>query len=152
VDVAHYLPLAFADWFHSRGGPVEHARRHVLLVDDSAFFRNMLIPVLRAAGYDVTAASEGQEALGLLRGGRKFDLIVTDLQMPGMDGFALARAVRAEPAAAGIPMIALSSMTTAETTERVRRAGFHDFVAKFDRRGLIAAIKEQTDVEATRAA
>jgi len=115
-------------------------------------FRNMLIPVLRAAGYDVTAASEGQEALFQIRSGRKFDLIVTDLQMPGMDGFALARAVRVEPTTAGIPMIALSSMTTAETIERVRRAGFQDFVAKFDRPGLIAAIKEETDVAATRAA
>ena len=125
---------------------------HVLLVDDSAFFRNMLIPVLRAAGYDVTAASGGQEAFGLIRSGRKFDLIVTDLQMPDMDGLALARAVRAEPSGANTPMIALSSMTTAETIERVRRAGFHDFVAKFDRQGLIAAIKEQADVETIRAA
>ena len=152
VDVAHYLPLAFADWFHPRSDTAERAKPHVLLVDDSAFFRNMLIPVLRAAGYDVTAASEGQEALFQIRSGRKFDLIVTDLQMPGMDGFALARAVRVEPTTAGIPMIALSSMTTAETIERVRRAGFQDFVAKFDRPGLIAAIKEETDVEATRAA
>ena len=60
--------------------------------------------------------------------------------------------MRVEPTTAGIPMIALSSMTTAETIERVRRAGFQDFVAKFDRPGLIAAIKEETDVEATRAA
>ncbi len=125
---------------------------HLLFVDDSAFFRNMLIPVLRAAGYDVTAASDGQEALGLVRSGRKFDLIVTDLQMPDMDGFALARALRAEPSAARIPMIALSSMTTPDMVERVRRAGFHDFVAKFDRQGLIAAIKEQADVETIQAA
>jgi two-component system chemotaxis sensor kinase CheA len=69
-----------------------------------------------------------------------------------MDGLALARAVRAEPSGANTPMIALSSMTTADTIERVRRAGFHDFVAKFDRQGLIAAIKEQADVETIRAA
>jgi two-component system chemotaxis sensor kinase CheA len=152
LDLGHYLPLAYTDWFHSRTGAAERAKPHLLLVDDSAFFRNMLIPVLRAAGYHVTAASGGQEAFDLIRGGHKFDLLVTDLQMPGMDGVALARAIRAEPSAAGIPMIALSSMTTADMVERVRRAGFHDFVAKFDRQGLIAALKEQAEFETTRAA
>jgi two-component system chemotaxis sensor kinase CheA len=145
VDVGHFLPLAVADWFASRGTADETARRQLLLVDDSAFFRNMLMPVLGAAGYSVSAAASGQEALGLIRGGRHFDLIVTDLEMPGMDGLALAQAIRAEARHAETPLIALSAMTTPATVARVRRAGFHDFVAKFDRQGLIAAIKEQAD-------
>jgi two-component system chemotaxis sensor kinase CheA len=152
LDLGHYLPLAYTDWYHSRTGAAVRTKPHLLLVDDSAFFRNMLIPVLRAAGYHVTAAAGGQEAYDLVRSGRKFDLLVTDLQMPVMDGVALARAIRAEPSAAGMPMIALSSMTTPDMVERVRRAGFHDFVAKFDRQGLIAAIKEQAEFEITRAA
>ena len=150
VDVAHYLPIAFADWF---GGGNNRARermqRHLLLVDDSAFFRNMLVPVLRAAGFSVTAAASGYEARDLIRSGRMFDIVVTDLDMPGMDGLALAKAVRADR---DIPVIALSSMTTPEMIERVRRAGFNDFVAKFDRQGLIAAIKEQADAATSRAA
>jgi two-component system chemotaxis sensor kinase CheA len=150
VDVGHYLPIAFADWFGS--STPKRIRRHLMLVDDSAFFRNMLVPVLRAAGYAVTTASSGHEAFGLIRSGRAFDLVVTDLQMPGMDGLALARALRAEAATAQIPLIALSSMTTPDMIERVRRAGFHDFVAKFDRQGLIAAIKEQADAMTSRAA
>jgi two-component system chemotaxis sensor kinase CheA len=150
VDVGHYLPLAHADWFGSPGPSRTH--RHLLLVDDSAFFRNMLAPVLRAAGYSVTAASSGHEAFGLIRSGRSFDLVVTDLQMPDMDGIALARALRAEPATAHTPMIALSASTTPEMIDRVRSAGFHDFVAKFDRQGLIAAIKEQADAMIGRAA
>jgi two-component system chemotaxis sensor kinase CheA len=152
VDVGHYLPIAFADWFGSSSNIAQPARKHLLLVDDSAFFRNMLVPVLRAAGYAVSTAASGQEAVGLIRGGRAFDLIVTDLQMPGMDGIALARALRAEAATALTPIIALSSMTTPDTIDRVRRAGFHDFVAKFDRQGLIAAIKEQADAITSRAA
>jgi two-component system chemotaxis sensor kinase CheA len=150
VDIGHYLPLAYADWFGS--STPQRTRKHLLLVDDSAFFRNMLVPVLRAAGYAVTTASSGHEAVGLIRSGRAFDLIVTDLQMPGMDGIALARSLRAEQATAQIPLIALSSMTTPDTIDRVRRAGFHDFVAKFDRQGLIAAIKEQADSTTSRAA
>ena len=153
VDVGHYLPMAHADWFGtSSGNTARHVRRHLLLVDDSAFFRNMLAPVLRAAGYAVTTAASGNEAYGLVRSGRKFDLVVTDLEMPEMDGIALARALRADPAAAHVPLIALSSIPTREAVERVRRAGFHDFVAKFDRQGLIAAIKEQADAPASRAA
>jgi two-component system chemotaxis sensor kinase CheA len=150
VDVGHYLPIAYADWFGS--STPQRIRRHLLLVDDSAFFRNMLVPVLRAAGYAVTTASSGHEAFGLIRSGRAFDLIVTDLQMPGMDGLALARAQRADAATAQTPLIALSSMTTPDMIDSVRRAGFHDFVAKFDRQGLIAAIKEQADAVTSRAA
>ena len=150
VDVGHYLPAAFADWLDD--GAQQQTRRHLLLVDDSAFFRNMLTPVLRAAGYAVTAASSGHEAFGMIRSGRAFDLIVTDLQMPGMDGIALASALRSEATTAQIPLIALSSSTTSEMIERVRRAGFHDFVGKFDRQGLIAAIKEQADGVTSRAA
>jgi two-component system chemotaxis sensor kinase CheA len=64
--------------------------------------------------------------------------------MPQIDGFAFAEAVRAMPSAAELPIIALSAMVSADTIERGRAAGFHDFVAKFDRAGLVAAIKEQS--------
>jgi len=151
VDLSHYLPIAFSDGLGGVVGARGGTQRHLLLVDDSAFFRNMLVPVLRAAGFSVTAAASGSEAYELIRSGRMFDLVVTDLDMPGMDGLALAKAIRAERKEA-IPVIALSSMTTPEMIERVRRAGFNDFVAKFDRQGLIASIKEQADAAVGRAA
>jgi two-component system, chemotaxis family, sensor kinase CheA len=71
--------------------------------------------------------------------------VVTDIEMPGMDGFELAAALRDDPATASVPVIALSAMISTEAIERGRQVGFHDFVAKFDRTGLIAAIKEQTE-------
>ena len=74
----------------------------------------------------------------------RFDLVVTDIEMPEMDGFALAEAMRGVPAASQLPIIALSAMVSNEAIERGRAVGFHDFVAKFDRTGLIAAIKEQS--------
>ena len=64
----------------------------LLLVDDSQFFRNMLAPLLSASGYRVTLAASAAEALQLKDEGRTFDLIVSDLEMPGMDGIALGRA------------------------------------------------------------
>ena len=64
--------------------------------------------------------------------------------MPGKDGFELASAVRANPRTASLPVIALSSLVSTEAIERGRHVGLHDYVAKFDRQGLIAALKEQT--------
>ncbi|HTS40513.1 MAG TPA: chemotaxis protein CheW [Stellaceae bacterium] len=143
IDIGHYLPLAFEDWFRRKEKKISSASQSLLFVDDSAFFRNMLTPVLRASGYAVTAVSSGQEALALMRSGRRFDVLVTDLDMPGMDGFSLAEAVRKEPRWAEMPIIALSAYGSPEAIERGRQVGFHDFVAKFDRQSLVAALKEQ---------
>jgi two-component system chemotaxis sensor kinase CheA len=144
IDVGHFLPIAFTDWFRRKEIDDEALTRTILLVDDSAFFRNMLSPVLKAAGYHVTPVAGAEEALALVRKGQRFDVIISDIEMPGMNGFDFAEAVRKDPRTAEVPIIALSSITTPSTVERGRQAGFHDFVAKFDRQGLIAALKEQT--------
>jgi two-component system chemotaxis sensor kinase CheA len=144
IDVGHFLPLAFEDWFRRREQQVRHHPRAVLLVDDSPFFLNMLTPVLQAAGYAVTTAASARDALTLLGEGRPFDVAVTDIEMPDMNGFQFAEAVRADPRNGSLPIIALSSVISPEAIERGRRVGFHDYVAKFDRQGLIAALKEQT--------
>ncbi len=146
VDVGHFLPLAFEDWFRRKEQAQRARPRSVLLIDDSPFFRNMLVPVLQAAGYEVTACASAQEALAMLQEGAHFDVAVTDIEMPEMDGFAFAEALRADARNADLPVIALSSVVSAESVERGRQAGFHDFVAKFDRQGLIAALKEQTEI------
>jgi two-component system chemotaxis sensor kinase CheA len=143
IDVGHFLPQAFEDWFRRRDLSAARLNRTVLLVDDSAFFRELLAPLIKAAGYRVVAAASAADALAALKSDTRFDLIVTDIDMPEMDGFALAEAVRSMPAAAAVPIIALATMVSAETVERGRAVGFHDFVAKFDRAGLVAAIKEQ---------
>jgi two-component system chemotaxis sensor kinase CheA len=142
IDVGHYLPLAFEDWFRRKELSAEALTRRLLFVDDSPFFRNMLTPVLKAAGYQVTAVSRGAEALALAKAGHNFSVVVSDIEMPEMNGFELAEALRADPATAALPIIALSSITNPASIERGRLAGFHDYVAKFDRQGLIAALKE----------
>jgi two-component system chemotaxis sensor kinase CheA len=146
IDVGHFLPLAFEDWFRRKEQQVRNSARSVLLIDDSPFFLNMLTPVLQAAGYAVTAVGSAQDALAMLRDGRTFDVAITDIEMPEMTGFQFAEAVRGDPRTAELPIIALSSVVSVEAIERGRQAGFHDYVAKFDRQGLIAALKEQTDI------
>ncbi len=143
VDVGHFLPQAFADWFRQRDSSAEAPRRSVLLVDDSAFFRDMLTPLIKAAGCRVLAVGSAAEALRAVGADDRFDLVITDIEMPEMDGFALAQALRAMPNTAGLPVIAITAMVSSEAIERGRAVGFSDFVAKFDRTGLIAAIKEQ---------
>jgi two-component system, chemotaxis family, sensor kinase CheA len=146
VDVGHFLPLAFEDWFRRKEQAVQQRQRTVLLIDDSPFFLNMLTPVLQAAGYAVTAVNSAQDGLILLGEGRAFDVAITDIEMPDMNGFQFAEAVRGDARISELPIIALSSVVSPEAIERGRRVGFHDYVAKFDRQGLIAALKEQTDI------
>ncbi|MBN9582119.1 MAG: hybrid sensor histidine kinase/response regulator [Afipia sp.] len=144
IDVGHFLPMAFADWFSRKEMRPSATAQTVLLVDDSAFFRNMLAPVLKAAGYRVTVAQSGREGLGVLRAGQAFDVVLTDIEMPEMNGFEFAEAIRSDRRTESMPIIALSSLVSPAAIERGRQAGFHDYVAKFDRPGLIAALKEQT--------
>ncbi len=151
IDVGHFLPMAFADWFSRKEMRLSALAQSVLLVDDSAFFRNMLAPVLKAAGYRVRVAPNAQEGLSALRSGQSFDVVLTDIEMPDMNGFEFAETIRADQHLSSMPIIALSSMVSPAAIERGRLAGFHDYVAKFDRPGLIAALKEQT-AEARRAA
>jgi two-component system, chemotaxis family, sensor kinase CheA len=144
IDVGHFLPMAFADWFTRKEMQPSASAQSVLLVDDSAFFRNMLAPVLKAAGYKVRVAPNAQEGLLALRSGQVFDVVLTDIEMPDMNGFEFAETIRADAHLSAMPIIALSSMVSPAAIERGRQAGFHDYVAKFDRPGLIAALKEQT--------
>jgi len=148
IDVGHFLPMAFADWFTRKEMTPSQASQSVLLVDDSAFFRNMLAPVLKAAGYKVRVATNAQEGLSALRSGQSFNVVVTDIEMPDMNGFEFAEVIRADQNLSQMPIIAVSSLISPAAVERGRQAGFHDYVAKFDRPGLIAALKEQTEERA----
>ncbi len=145
MDISHFLPQAFADWLDRRDARPAPLAPKILLVDNSAFFRDMLAPLIKAAGYQVVAVASAKQALATLSSGIAIDIVVTDIEMPEIDGFALATTLRQDPKTAGIPVIALSAMISTEAIQRGRRAGFHHFVAKFDRTGLIAAIKEQTN-------
>ena len=142
IDTGHWLALAAEDWFAPHRAAVDGARPHLLVIDDSAFFRHMLVPVLTAAGYEVTAAETADAALKLREQGRRFDAIVSDIEMPGMDGFAFARAVREDPRWATLPLVALTSRVADADILRGREAGFTDYVAKFDREALLAGIAQ----------
>jgi two-component system chemotaxis sensor kinase CheA len=140
IDTEHYLTQAFPDWFgtESSEGYLEgNGKRRLLLVDDSAFFRNLLSPILTVAGYDVTSVDSAKTAMQYCEKGRVFDIIVSDIEMPDMDGFEFAKTVRKSTNWSQVPMIAVSSHSGPKDLERGREVGFNDYVAKFDRNGLI---------------
>ena len=143
IDVGYYLPKAFDDWLEKRDipNPVQRELK-LLLVDDSAFFRNLLSPLLASAGYRVTMVESAQEALDLKEAGEYYDVIVSDIEMPEMDGITFAGLLQGDSQWGNTPIIALSSHTNPEVIARGRAAGFRDYVAKFDREGLIESIRE----------
>jgi two-component system chemotaxis sensor kinase CheA len=143
IDTGYWLTQAWQDWFHRTPEADTEARsQHVLVVEDSDFFRQLVTPILGAAGYRVTPASSAAEALHLREAGAMFDAIVSDIVMPDMDGLDFARAVRANGAWSKLPMIALSSRADAADIEAGRDAGFTDYVAKFQRDALITSLHQ----------
>ncbi len=147
IDTGHYLTQAFGDWFgredQSTLGRGENARR-ILFIDDSAFFRNLLSPMLSVSGYDVVAVENADRALQLRESGEMFDAIISDIEMPGMDGFQFAHAVRADDRWRDTPLIALSSHATDQDFEHGREAGFDDYVVKFDREAVMEVLRSLT--------
>jgi two-component system chemotaxis sensor kinase CheA len=144
IDAGFYLTQAWGDWFGSPekefDGELEGKR--VLLVDDSPFFRNLLTPLLSVAGYEVVSVDGPEKALSLRDAGDEFDAIISDIEMPGMNGFEFAQLVRAEGAWVNIPMVALSSHASEKDFERGRQVGFNDYVAKFDRDALLQTLAQ----------
>jgi len=142
IDIGHYIESAFGDWTEQKDGIDYSAGMRLLLVDDSAFFRNMLAPLLSSSGYKVTLAESAVHALKLRDTGAVFDVIVSDIEMPEMDGIKFAETLRRDSKWQGTPIIALSSNSTPQVIEKTRQAGFVDFVGKFDRQGLIESLKD----------
>ena len=117
------------------------AAYNILLVEDSPFFRNLTVPFLAAAGYKITATESGQEALASIGvDPNHYDLIVTDIEMPGMNGFEFTSACRALPGIGEKPIIAYTASLSDEVMERGKSVGMDDCILKTDRPGLLEAV------------
>jgi two-component system chemotaxis sensor kinase CheA len=143
IDTSYWLTKAEPNWFDSHSTTLrEHSAAHVLVVEDSHFFRQMIVPVLQAAGYAVTAAPDAARALAMREAGRQFDAIISDIDMPDMDGLAFAREIRAGGAWADLPVIALSALVREADVEAGRSAGFTDYVSKSAKTALLTSLRE----------
>lgn len=136
LDATHFMRLACPAAV-ARG---VNKRLKVLLVDDKAFFRDMLAPILAAAGYDVTSAGSAQEALSFLRKGLVVQAVVTDTDMPEMDGYNFARALHRLPGLAELPVVALAAQATPSVLAAAEACGIAAVAGKFDRRALLDSV------------
>jgi two-component system chemotaxis response regulator CheY len=113
----------------------------ILAVDDSPSMREMIRVALSAAGFSVTEVGDGQQALDLARQA-SFDLVLSDVHMPNMDGIALIRALRTEPGYRHTPILMLTTESSPERKREGKLAGATGWIVKpFDPQQLIATMK-----------
>lgn len=118
----------------------DHIRPVVLVVDDDEFQRKIIGKLLEAESYQLVFASDGFEALNILRKTWP-DIILMDVMMPGMDGMETMRRLKAAPQSAKIPVVMVTSKSEGKVVVDSRKAGAVDFVVKpFDRATLVAKI------------
>jgi len=116
--------------------------KRILAVDDSASVRQMVSFTLRKAGYEVVEAVDGKDALGKV-GSEKFDLIITDLNMPNMDGIEMMIAIRKLSGYSFVPMLMLTTESQAEKKDAGRKAGATGWIVKpFNADQLIAVLQK----------
>lgn len=111
----------------------------VLLAEDTPFFARMTKGYLEWAGYEVLLAENGREALRLLAS-QPVDIVVSDIEMPVMDGLELVRTIRSDEKLCHLPVIALTSLTRPDQRERGLRAGFDLYEVKLDRDTLLESV------------
>jgi two-component system chemotaxis sensor kinase CheA len=119
----------------------ERRRRRILVVDDSLPTRTLVRSILEAAGYATTVATDGTEALEALHGA-PVDLVVSDIEMPGLDGFALTAAIRRDEKLRQIPVVLVTSLAAREHRERGVAAGADAYIVKgsFDQGQLLDTV------------
>ena len=114
----------------------------IMTVDDSASVRQMVSFTLQAAGYEVITAADGRDALGKFNG-REINMVITDLNMPNLDGIGLIRQLRAEAKYKFIPIIMLTTESQVENKQEGKAAGATGWIVKpFQPEQLLAVVKK----------
>ncbi|MBX3161427.1 MAG: response regulator [Deltaproteobacteria bacterium] len=130
VDADGYLQVPFSDaQVLDVLGATTRARRLILLADDSPLIHRHTVPILEDDGYEVRSAYDGREALELARAHQP-DLVITDVEMPELDGYAVCKTLKDDPATAHVPVLICSSLGEATDLERGFDAGADDYLVK----------------------
>ncbi|WP_028325298.1 response regulator [Desulfatirhabdium butyrativorans] len=114
----------------------------IMTVDDSASVRQMVVFTLRDAGYEVVEAVDGQDAL-TKAANQPLNMVITDLNMPNLDGIGLIKGLRANPAFKFIPIIMLTTESQADKKQEGKAAGATGWIVKpFKPEQLVAVVKK----------
>ncbi len=112
----------------------------ILVVDDSPTIRKFISIALKIKGYEIISASDGMEALELLPND-KIDLVITDLNMPNIDGFNLIERIRSNENFLNTPIIVMSNLSDSEDIERAMQLGADSYIIKpFDQNNIIKEV------------
>jgi len=153
LDIYKVIEMFDPEWFivkrkeEEEEGPVK-----ILLAEDSPFFQNLINNYLHQAGYEVEMAVNGEEAMNKLKSGFKPDLIITDIEMPVMDGFQLIKEVRSMPEFRDIPILVQTSLAGEDIRKKVFELGANAYVIKLEREQVLSAIEELLEESAAKLA
>ncbi|TWT96237.1 hybrid sensor histidine kinase/response regulator [Neorhodopirellula pilleata] len=143
LDLYGMTEIVRPDWFERPEEVPSSGPARLLVCEDSAFFRTFLIKTLKEVGHQVTACIDGE--LGwteLDQHPHDYDLLLTDVEMPNLDGFELTRRVRADSRFKRLPIIALTSLADDESNRIGRAAGVSDYQVKMNKPDLLASIHQ----------
>ena len=141
LDVYRLVEKAEPEWFEQRkkNAPPPEEQKTILLLEDMPFFRKLVKGYLEADHYSVLTAEHGQAGLDILAT-NEVDMIVSDLEMPVLNGFLFMEQVRADEKYRTLPALALSSLSAPADIERAMAAGFNNYESKIDRDKLLTTI------------
>ncbi|MGX6449327.1 hybrid sensor histidine kinase/response regulator, partial [Patulibacter sp. S7RM1-6] len=149
LDPAHLVRAASQTATAARtAAATPAAAPRVLVVDDQFTVRELQRSILEAAGYRVAVAVDGRDALATLDAGTEVDLVVTDIEMPNLDGFGLLEGIRSRPDVASLPVVIVSSVSDERARARGAEAGADAWVVKsqFDQRSLLDTVGRLIDL------
>jgi DNA-binding response OmpR family regulator len=130
VDADAFLQVPFTDaQVLDVLGATTRAKKLILLADDSPLIHRHTVPLLEEDGYDVISAHDGVEAVELARANAP-DLVITDVEMPRLDGYGVCKTLKQDPATAHVPVMICSSLGEAADLERGFDAGADDYLVK----------------------
>ena len=140
VDAFRIIQAEFPEWFNRKGEDIVRTRPRILVVDDSHFIRATHRAYLESVGYQVVEARDGEDALEKLSS-EDVDFIITDVEMPKMDGLELGRNIRANKKFGHIPIIAVSSLNDPEKIQASQEIGIDDYLIKLNREEILSSIQ-----------
>jgi two-component system, chemotaxis family, sensor kinase CheA len=122
-------------------GDARPRKSRILVVDDTEFFRELVQGYLAEAGYEAVSVADGAQAIRNLEGD-SFDLVVSDIEMPVMDGWTLAKTIRQRAELASLPLLALTTLSSDADRARARSCGFNGYEVKLDRQQFLRTVAE----------
>lgn len=141
VDLFDVVSTVMPEWvrFTMLGAAESGSGQHILVVEDSKFFNRQICDFITSAGYTPFTAMDGLEALAILAK-EQIDLVLTDIEMPNMDGLELTARIRADARWSQLPVIAVTSLTGEAAERRGKKAGVNEYMIKLDREKIIHTI------------